>query len=355
MVVVAMSLALFARSSKADPAAPSILDEATCTTEAACASACDAGNMPGCDRAASLHVEAQPKGPAGSAEGLAARDRACQKGGSFSCGYLGYLYTRGIGSQIPQDKTKSAEYYRRYVAILTAACDKNDGHACDTLGDLYLDGDEERLVTQDEAKAAVLSKKACDSSFGRGCYSLGFIYREGRSVPKDAARARELFTKGCGLNSGDGCEAIGNHQKACSLGNEAACDVLCKGGNTASCAHASKDTQEEVSAGREKQAATSRFPVLLQKCAANRAIIEQQKVAGFQAARAGNRAAADAATAKIRELEPQWSATLDELQKVIQLMSDGENPKLGQLSLQVKKTCTCDPDPKRPGGWCRRY
>jgi hypothetical protein len=181
------------------------------------------------------------------------------------------------------------------------------------------------------------------------------MYNDGTTVPKDPAQARTLFTRACNMNNGQGCTAIGNTQKGCTLGDRNACDTLCRSGNEGSCAHASKEVQEEVNEKNAKQRATARFPGLLVKCEANRVVVERLKVAAFAAARSGNQDRAAEATQRLRDFDATWSATMTELQKVTQLMSDGQEPRLGQLALQVRNRCACDADPRRPGGWCRRY
>lgn len=257
MISASALLITFASDSKADPPKPaaaaitpaaSITDLSKCPTEAECLSACTSGDVPACyqrgqHRMASL---AQPS----EQDILSLADVlriACDKGAYRACSDLGKLYSqRGLTLR---DPTLSASYNERSVSLLSAACDTNDLKACDELGDVYLKG---KSVPEDVPKAFALAKKACDGGVGRGCYSLGYLYKKGLSVPADTKIANALFTKACAMNSGSGCFEIGNHAKACSLNDEQSCDVLCRAGNTASCAHASQEVKDEVAA-RESQ------------------------------------------------------------------------------------------------------
>lgn len=131
---------------------------------------------------------------------------------------LGELYNQGLG--VKQDAVKAAEWYR-----LAAA--QGDFHAMASLGLMSIDGRGgpkdmkagRRWLEQaaekgdptaaynlalillgtgkedDQARAAILFRKAADGEIGAAQHDLGVLYLQGRGVPKDPAQAAEWFRK----------------------------------------------------------------------------------------------------------------------------------------------------------------
>jgi hypothetical protein len=79
----------------------------------------------------------------------------------------------------------------------------------------------------------------------------------------------------------------------------------------------------------------------------NRGKIEKLRIAGMEAARAGNRRKADEATQKMKGLEPAWAGTLDKIREGIDLVTvdaDGvrDQARYATLMRQVQG-CSCEP------------
>ena len=89
------------------------------------------------------------------------------------------------------------------------------------------------------------SGSRCDGRNAAGCNNLGFLYANGRGVPKDDGRAFTLYKQSCDLGEPVGCEniawfhghgqggaakdalrAIAFHKQACDAGNAGACRRL---------------------------------------------------------------------------------------------------------------------------------
>ncbi len=310
-------------------------EEAKSQAEAPYRLQCDGGDLAGCVALGKLQWETDRT--------VTTLDSACDRGSAEACKLMAHI-SRGGGTL-----AATASYHTKWVNNLIGACNRNVMDACSTLVEWYLDGDEDfgrtdEAVADDVPKAFPLAKKACDGGDNWGCYFMGRMHRDGKSAPKDQTKAKIFFSKACTLNNGPGCTAIGNTEKGCTLGHETACNARCRSGNTAACAKASKEV-----------AAEARFPALIAKCEANRVIFERRKVAVMQAAQSGASDKATRAQKEFEEFQPTFGETLAELQEAIQLISGGENPKLGQLAVQVRNRCSCAPDPNRPGGWCRRW
>lgn len=124
----------------------------------------------------------------------------------------------------------------------------------------------------------------------------------------------------------------------------------CDAGNKHACA-AQQEFDEKIATRDAARKAEPALPGLFARCSANRAVIERWRIAGVQAARSGDQAAAQRATQKIHEVEPQWNATLSELREAIRLVTGDEGQRFTQLVLQVKAQCSCEPT---RSGACRR-
>lgn len=128
-------------------------------------------------------------------------------------------------------------------------------------------------------------------------------------------RAQEIAKKGCDAGNKIGCAAVGKF--------------------------------EEMAAPKRAEA---KIPGLFTKCATNRAAIERWRIAGVQAAKANDQAAASRASQKIQEIEPEWNTTLSELRDAIRLVTNNEGARYNQLIAQVKSQCSCEPS---RSGACR--
>jgi hypothetical protein len=63
--------------------------------------------------------------------------------------------------------------------------------------------------TPDPAQAARLYQRACDLGDGAACNNLGLAFQSGRGLPRDDARAFSLFELGCSRGAAEGCNNQG--------------------------------------------------------------------------------------------------------------------------------------------------
>ena len=104
----------------------------------------------------------------------------------------------------------SATDCKKYLELLTAGCDKNDGDRCNELGDLLIDG--AKGVPEDDKASTKAYLKSCEVGTLNGCTGAGLAYAKGWGTEVDEARAKELYEKACSGKSpdGDGCRHLGD-------------------------------------------------------------------------------------------------------------------------------------------------
>lgn len=110
-------------------------------------------------------------------------ERANEQSHPEAPGLLGNLYDNGFG--VPADAAKAAEYFKQ-------GAEKNDAYALFYLGYFYQSG---RGVTKDYAKAVEMYQRASELGNSGAMGNLGVLYSTGNGVPKDFAKAAELFQK----------------------------------------------------------------------------------------------------------------------------------------------------------------
>ena len=121
----------------------------------------------------------------------------------------------------------------------------DDAPSCTNLGYLFEAG---KGIAPVPKTAARYYDKACSSGDALGCGNLGVLLAEGRGVPQDDNAALPLLEKGCADEGSDSCANLAlfhekgraglpvskstasfYREKACGLGDEAACSVLARG------------------------------------------------------------------------------------------------------------------------------
>lgn len=110
-------------------------------------------------------------------------ERANEQSHPEAPGLLGNLYDNGFG--VPADAAKAAEYFKQ-------GAEKNDAYALFYLGYFYQSG---RGVAKDYAKAVEMYQRASELGNSGAMGNLGVLYSTGNGVPKDFAKAAELFQK----------------------------------------------------------------------------------------------------------------------------------------------------------------
>jgi TPR repeat protein len=127
------------------------------------------------------------------------RQLAPRCSGGRSCWELGDDYRLGRNGRWVDDASAAALYLR--------SCRFEHPDGCSALGYMYEQG---RGVPRDVAVAATLYERACRGGNGRACASLGAMYRVGLDVPRDDARAAALLRQACERGDGDGCAGLGD-------------------------------------------------------------------------------------------------------------------------------------------------
>lgn len=87
------------------------------------------------------------------------------------------------------------------AAVLTKACDRGKGSACNTLG--YAIENGLGGLKRDSAEALVRYQRSCN--LGLGCQNVGGVYEHGRGTKKDLKKAADAYTAGCKLGDDDSC------------------------------------------------------------------------------------------------------------------------------------------------------
>lgn len=155
------------------------------------------------------------------------------------------------------------------------------------------------------------------------------------------ARHMEL---GVGI-AADVRQALKTVGSACERGNDIACGIADDIRTRASDCATAEDCKRYCDGGIEESCAYQRLPQLFAKCSKHRQHIAKLKSEGMLAARNGDAATAEAATARLTALEPEWSATRDALMRGIDVVTtDGEGerivPAYSKLLRRVQTECS---------------
>jgi TPR repeat protein len=282
--------------------------------------------------------------------------RDCSAGNGAACGEV-------MRSGRPEDHAAAKTQLR---ALVAKGCDGNDGKACDDLANM-IEADGGSPSDRDTARtkacnlnvahacfvlAAALAgnpatasagqplfAKACTGGEGQACEALAVMYEAGTGVPKDAARARTLHTQACTSGVAAACVAAGNRQAACTLGDQTACNVLCRAGNATACNGASPELKQIAEDTARKHDAEIALPTLMAKCATDRATIQRWKDSLAAAQRAGNVGQAEQSSAKLEELQQPWETLKIDLQTAIVTVTGGYGSRFESLRRQARMQC----------------
>jgi len=206
---------------------------------------------------------------------------------SYECVGLGNLFIAG-----DPRVTKSGPNPGKARELGAKACAAANNAACAFVS--FIDDNAKKCSGES------LCQPYCATGFGASCTNLGRMYRDGDGVTQDQAKAAQFFRQACNAKPAD--------------------DEGCKYGRAA-----------------------SNLSSLFAQCSANRSEIERWRIAGVQAAHAGNGAAAQRAAEKIRDVEPKWNQTLSDLREAISRLTGDQGPRFQQLIVQVKAQCSCEP------------
>ena len=118
---------------------------------------------------------------------------ACRQGDVAACVAVGEAYIeRGDDAGKYKNDAVAEEYLDR-------ACTLNSYSACNRLGGVYTNTDDDNFSTD---KAALAWDKACQAKVGDACNSLGHLESNQRN---NDAKAIEEFSAGCALDVMESC------------------------------------------------------------------------------------------------------------------------------------------------------
>lgn len=218
-------------------------------------------------------------------------------------------------------------------AARTKACNLGSAHGCFVLA-TAMSGDASTA-----SAAQPLFVKACTAGEAQACESLAEMYETGSGVPMNSNRAKGLHGQACDGGVAAACVKAGQRQKACDLGDETSCNILCRAGNHDACNGAAADVKQNADDTTEKQQAETALPKLMSKCATDRATIQHWKDALAAAQRAGNAGQAEEASAKLEELQPLWDQLKGDLENAVRTVTGGYGKRFESLRRQARLQC----------------
>ena len=112
--------------------------------------------------------------------------KAADAGNAQAMVLLGAMYSQGLGGAA--NEVEAVRMFRK-------AADLGYARGTYNLGLMYEAGRGVSPAPDNEAKAAVLYKKATGQRGGSGdaAFRLGLLYEQGRGVPRDLAKARQYY------------------------------------------------------------------------------------------------------------------------------------------------------------------
>lgn len=126
---------------------------------------------------------------------------SCDKGGSQSCGTLGYIYENGLGVSV--NIKLALKFYEK-------SCDLRNALGCVNLGAIYAS-----IENYDEANGYF--DRACEMRNADGCYNLGISYLYGYGVMQSEILsnmrfndALELYMELCKKKNASACKSVAN-------------------------------------------------------------------------------------------------------------------------------------------------
>ena len=124
--------------------------------------------------------------------------RALKAGDAAALAAIGRNVERGENGRKKNDKAA--------VALFQTACEMGGADGCNGLGFMYHQG---RGVPKSYERAAALFKQSCEGGAARGCGSYGFVLEWGQGVPVDYKAAESLYRRSCEGGFATGCVNLG--------------------------------------------------------------------------------------------------------------------------------------------------
>ena len=170
------------------------------------------------------------------AQAISLYEKSCELGSALACSSLAYLYEKGIG--VEKDLNKSDElnikacdlgsanscYYMarlksdnitEFLSYMDKSCSLDFSAGCITLGNVYLNGFNENMVTLEKDKEKGLSyiSKACELD-NQYCANLADIYISGYDVPQNYEEAVKYYEQSINYFQ-DKCKEYDEENIAC--------------------------------------------------------------------------------------------------------------------------------------------
>ncbi|HTY68135.1 MAG TPA: tetratricopeptide repeat protein [Alphaproteobacteria bacterium] len=131
-------------------------------------------------------------------------DRIHRQGRAFSAFCLAFMHENGLA--VGKDTDLAERHYKQAVKIFSEESDRGVPASISNLGFMYAQG---KGVPKDPAKAAAAFRRAADAGFAVAKVNLGLCCLNGWGVEKDEVAAFMLFKEAADLGNGAGAACVG--------------------------------------------------------------------------------------------------------------------------------------------------
>jgi len=131
-------------------------------------------------------------------------DRIHRQGRAFSAFCLAFMHENGLA--VGKDTDLAERHYKQAVKIFGEESDRGMPASISNLGFMYAQG---KGVPKDPAKAAAAFRRAADAGFAIAKVNLGLCCLNGWGVEKDEVAAFMLFKEAADLGNGAGAACVG--------------------------------------------------------------------------------------------------------------------------------------------------
>ena len=131
-------------------------------------------------------------------------DRIHRQGRAFSAFCLAFMHEHGLA--VPQDGDLAGRHYKQAAEIFADESERGMPASINNLGFMFAQG---KGVPKDPAKAAASFRRAADAGFAVAKVNLGLCCLNGWGVEKDEVAAFMLFKEAADLGNGAGAACVG--------------------------------------------------------------------------------------------------------------------------------------------------
>lgn len=227
--------------------------------------ACRGGEQDGCNNLGALALARDGAKPEPE-KARAIYEDACKNGSATACGNLADLLAGGVGGPkdstragelwaqactssgahcvrlgdalsgmgpLPKDPVRSLDAYQKGIKLLSTHCNLGIADRCDDLGWLFHDG---RAVPRDDEQAFTYVKKGCELGSPGACNHVGLFLERGWGVPQNAAEAKKKYSEACDAGNLHACVSRALNETE-GAARTALFERACKGGIAVGCYH----------------------------------------------------------------------------------------------------------------------